>query len=436
MLDKLITWDKSLFVTLNSCHVDFLDPVMLFASGAWSWILLYAGVVFFLFWKRSWKSGLMALLAIALTFALTDYLGAMIKHAVQRPRPCLEFEGLIYSLEACGGVYASFISNHAANMFGLATFSALFFRKRGYTWSIFAWAALVAYSRIYVGKHYPLDLLGGALFGLLLGGAVYLLYKRLHEEIVIKKSRNMYAVYYWIMLILAEPLMFFSGWIVLLFTFPFDPNRKIIHYHSCMWGLIHYWVSPWWKIHYSGKEHVRRDRPYIIVCNHQSMLDICLMYKIPRYFKWVSKKEAAWLPFVGQALLMHRDILISRGESASVKYMIRQAQRYLKDNICITIFPEGTRSKDGKMHDFKEGAFMLARLTKTAILPVVVDGTYDVLPKRSHAVKRRQHFYIKVLPEIPAEEVAQTSVKDLAVKLHDLMLAEHRRMTPSKYAQP
>jgi 1-acyl-sn-glycerol-3-phosphate acyltransferase len=133
---------------------------------------------------------------------------------------------------------------------------------------------------------------------------------------------------------------------------------------------------------------------------------------------------------------MHRDILIKRGEGASVKLMIRKAQHYLKDNICVMIFPEGTRSKDGQIHEFKEGAFMLARLTKTAILPVVIDGAYDVMPKHTYAVKRRQDFHIKVLPEIPVEEVTRTPVKDLAVKLHDLMLAEHRRMAPSKYTQP
>jgi 1-acyl-sn-glycerol-3-phosphate acyltransferase len=436
MFDKLIDWDKSLFTALNGLHVDFLDPVMVFASGKWSWILLYAGVVFFLFWKRAWRPGLLALLAIALTFALTDYFGNMIKHAVQRPRPCLEFEGLIYSLEACGGRYASFISNHAANIFGLATFSALFFRRKWFAWGIFGWASLVSYSRIYVGKHYPLDLLCGALFGILVACLVYLLYKFLCKEIVIKKSRNMYAVYYWIALIVIEPLMFLTGWIVVLFTFLFDRNRKIVHFHSCGWGLSHYWVSPWWKIHYSGQENVKRNKPYIIVSNHQSMLDICLMYKIPRYFKWVSKIEAVRLPLVGQALLMHRDILIHRGEGASVKRMIREAQQYLKDNICVTIFPEGTRSKDGRIHEFKEGAFMLARLTKTAILPVVIDGAYDVMPRNSYAVKRKQDFYIKVLPEIPVEEVVRTPVAALAVKLHDLMLAEHQRMAPSKYAQP
>jgi 1-acyl-sn-glycerol-3-phosphate acyltransferase len=228
--------------------------------------------------------------------------------------------------------------------------------------------------------------------------------------------------------------MFIIGLVLLLLTFPFDPNRKIIHWHSYVWGLLHYWLNPCWKIHFSGKENVKRDRPYIIISNHQSMLDICLMYKVPRYFKWVSKKEALRVPFAGQALLMHRDILISRGESSSVKYMIKKAQSFLNDNICITMFPEGTRTKDGQIHTFKEGAFLLARLTKTAILPVVIDGTFDVMPSHGFTFKYKQDFYLKVLPEISVEEVTKTSAKDLTVKLHDLMLAEHQQMVPEKYS--
>jgi 1-acyl-sn-glycerol-3-phosphate acyltransferase len=181
---------------------------------------------------------------------------------------------------------------------------------------------------------------------------------------------------------------------------------------------------------------VKRDKPYIIVSNHQSMLDISLMYKIPRNFKWVSKREVVWMPFIGQALLMHRDILINRGESASVKQMIKKAQYFLKANVCVAIFPEGTRSDDGQIHRFKEGAFLLARLSKVAILPVVIEGNFDVMPKNKYTIKRKQDFYIKVLPEITVEEVMQTPVKSLAVKLHDIMLDEHKRMSPSKYVQP
>ncbi|MDR1406184.1 MAG: hypothetical protein LBI89_03155, partial [Prevotellaceae bacterium] len=103
MFDSIVTADRQAFLFLNQQHCDWLDPVMLFASGKLSWALLYAGLLFFFFRKRPRKAGWWALVAVALTFALTDQLGNIIKHAVARPRPCQEFEGLLYSLEACGG---------------------------------------------------------------------------------------------------------------------------------------------------------------------------------------------------------------------------------------------------------------------------------------------------------------------------------------------
>jgi len=243
----------------------------------------------------------------------------------------------------------------------------------------------------------------------------------------------MYAIYYYLVLLIFELIMFVTGAVLLLLTFPFDKNRKIIHLHSFVWGMLHFWVNPFWKVHYSGKKNIKRGKPYIIICNHQSMLDICLIYELPLYFKWVSKKEALRIPMVGQALWFHRDILINRGEGASVKQMIKKAQAFLKDNISISIFPEGTRTQDGKIHPFKEGAFLLARLTKTAILPIVIDGTFDVMPKNSYAVKRKKTFYMNILPEITADEVARTPVKDMAEKLHNLMLSEHKNIAPQKY---
>ncbi len=242
----------------------------------------------------------------------------------------------------------------------------------------------------------------------------------------------MYALYYWTMLIIMETFMFFTGVIILLFTFLFDPMRRIVDWHSTIWAKLHYWMNPWWKVHYSGGEHVKQGKPYVIVSNHQSMLDIVLMYYIPLIFKWVSKKEAVWVPFAGPALLMHRDILIKR-DSSSVKYMINRAKYFFEHNICVCIFPEGTRTKDGQVHRFKDGAFITAKLAHTAILPVVMNGNYDVMPKKGYAIKRKQNFHIKVLPEIPVEEVDRLSVKELAEKLHAMILAEHRQMAPEKY---
>ncbi len=172
----VIDIDQQLFLFLNGLHGTWLDPVMKFITGIPQWIPLYLLIIFFLFRKRDWRVGLLALLGVLLTFGITDQVGNLIKSAVQRPRPCLEFEGLIHILTGCGGRYASFISNHAANTFGLAMFTSLFFKKRSYSVFIFTWAAVVSYSRIYVGKHYPLDILAGALVGMLAGYLVYRLF--------------------------------------------------------------------------------------------------------------------------------------------------------------------------------------------------------------------------------------------------------------------
>jgi 1-acyl-sn-glycerol-3-phosphate acyltransferase len=243
----------------------------------------------------------------------------------------------------------------------------------------------------------------------------------------------MYAFYFWPVLLLMEIVMLFTGLIVLLFTFPFDPMRKVIDWHSTIWAKLHYWINPLWKVHYSGGEHVKKGKPYVIIANHQSMLDIVLMYWVPQIFKWVSKKEALWIPFAGQALLMHRDILIRRGEKSSMKQMIKKAQYFLAHNVCVSVFPEGTRTLDGQIHRFKDGAFALAKLTHTAILPVVMDGNFDVMPKKGNRIKARHNFYIKVLPEITVEEIENTSVQELAQKIQARMLSEHKKIAPEKY---
>jgi len=190
MLEYILHIDTQLFLFLNGLHCAFIDPIMVFVSGHYAWTPLYVGIIFFLFWKRSWKIGVLALLAILLTFALTDFLSVhLFKNTIQRLRPCHEPNLTIHLLEGCGGKYG-FISSHAANVFGLAAFTALFFRKKYYTFGILFWASLVSYSRIYVGKHYPLDLLCGAAFGILIGWLVYLLYQKISEKISKNKSTN------------------------------------------------------------------------------------------------------------------------------------------------------------------------------------------------------------------------------------------------------
>ena len=139
-------------------------------------------------------------------------------------------------------------------------------------------------------------------------------------------------------------------------------------------------------------------------------------------FRWVSKREVFRIPFIGQFLLVHGDIPIDRGHAAeAMEQMLREGKLWLSRGVSVSVFPEGTRSRDGEIHRFKAGAFTLAKAAGAAVLPVVLDGTARVIrPNRLFAW--RQRVTVKVLPPIPAEEVVRSET-------HELMDSVRERMT-------
>jgi undecaprenyl-diphosphatase len=173
-------WDAELFIIINGFHFDWLDPIMRIFSAIPVWIPLYLSVIaVIILKKRVWSIAVLAVLGIS--FALADQLSVhLFKNVFERLRPCHveELKTVIHSLEECGGQYG-FISNHAANSFCFAMFTSLFFKNRYYTVMIFFWAVCVSYSRIYVGKHFPLDVICGAIFGLVCQQTGLFLYKKL-----------------------------------------------------------------------------------------------------------------------------------------------------------------------------------------------------------------------------------------------------------------
>ncbi|MDR3226958.1 MAG: 1-acyl-sn-glycerol-3-phosphate acyltransferase, partial [Prevotellaceae bacterium] len=106
---------------------------------------------------------------------------------------------------------------------------------------------------------------------------------------------------------------------------------------------------------------------------------------------------------------------------------------WLERGASIAMFPEGTRTIDGQVHHFKEGAFVLAKQTKTAILPVVLDGSFAVLPKNGMLLKPTHTFQLKIFPEISVQEVESTSIKDMMLKVQQLITDEHKKITPEYY---
>jgi membrane-associated phospholipid phosphatase len=174
LLQKLEQWDQWLFIKLNSELTNpVFDVVMPFMRNAINWAPLYLFLGVFVLINFKKNSGWWILLFIA-TFALTDIAATnLFKSNFERYRPCADpgfFSQVRLLLKSCGGKYG-FISNHAANHFGMAAFFFMTFRSvlPKWAWIGFLWAGLIAYAQVYVGVHYPLDVLAGALFGLIIG---------------------------------------------------------------------------------------------------------------------------------------------------------------------------------------------------------------------------------------------------------------------------
>ena len=224
---------------------------------------------------------------------------------------------------------------------------------------------------------------------------------------------------------------FLVSWIVLAVCYPFDKSRKAVHWCSKMICMC-FWKVPFtWKQRVIGLEHVDKNKPYVIVLNHQSMVDILSLYFVPLNFRWVSKAEVFKLPYIGPLLIAHGDIPIQRGRAAeSMRKVISDGKLWISRGASIAVFPEGTRSNDGEIHRFKGGAFALAKEAGVDILPVVLDGTTKIFKPKSLFFNWRNVLTVKVLPAISAEKVAATDASELAQEVQALMteaLAEVRK---------
>jgi membrane-associated phospholipid phosphatase len=172
--ERLDAWDKWLFIQLNSGYTNsFFDFILPYFRDSVFWAPLYIFILAYITINYR-KSGWLWSLGLICTVATIDIIGAKVfKEGFERLRPCqdpLFFQNVRLLLKHCSGSY-SFVSNHAANHFGIATFMIITLRPAVGKWiyALYIWAAFIAYAQIYVGVHYPLDILAGAGLGTLMG---------------------------------------------------------------------------------------------------------------------------------------------------------------------------------------------------------------------------------------------------------------------------
>ena len=230
------------------------------------------------------------------------------------------------------------------------------------------------------------------------------------------------GIYYLFLVLLCTLFMVLSA-VALVLCYPFDKGRRVVHELSRILVRIFFFIPLRWRQRVIGRELIDRKKRYVIVVNHNTVIDIPTLYYIPLNFRWVSKREVFKVPFFGQYLLLHGDICIDRGRAAeAMEQLLREGKLWISRGASVAIFPEGTRSKDGEIHRFKAGAFTLAREAGVEILPVVLDGTRTLI-RRNLLFNWGNRITIRVLPPVSREEIASTEVHELMERVHDRMAA-------------
>jgi 1-acyl-sn-glycerol-3-phosphate acyltransferase len=189
-------------------------------------------------------------------------------------------------------------------------------------------------------------------------------------------------------------------------------------------------VNPYWVLTITGNIHIDDRTPYVMICNHLSQADIPLISNLPWEMKWVAKKELFGAPVVGWMMKMAGDISVDRRAANRKAATFLQARNYIQDDCSVMFFPEGTRSRTGKLNRFAGGAFELAITENVPILPMAIDGTQNCLPAKSWKFGTAKDIKLKVLDPIDTQHLSGDDINKLTdeVRLKILsQLAEWRK---------
>jgi 1-acyl-sn-glycerol-3-phosphate acyltransferase len=244
-----------------------------------------------------------------------------------------------------------------------------------------------------------------------------LLRHRLFDNVVM---RTVLSVWAWLLLAVLVIVMLPVIALVRVVTAPFDKAR---YYPGRVFRSIpiaHRALNPLWRFKVTGVKVRDARRPYVVVSNHQSFVDMLLISQLPWEMKWLAKSDFFKYPVVGWEMRMVDDIKLVRGKLQSVTAAMDACRDRLSRRVSVMIFPEGTRSPDGHLQKFKNGAFRLAIETGTAILPLALDGTHSALQKGDWRFGVTE-AELRVLPPVETAEMTLDDVASLRDRVHGMI---------------
>lgn len=243
-----------------------------------------------------------------------------------------------------------------------------------------------------------------------------------------KKKSIVYLLLFLLVFVGTMPIFYFGGLFIRIVTGPFDKKRVMTERFGSLWFSLLLKSMPTWDIHIEGKEHYNKNKQYMMVINHQSMLDIFVVYTLNIPFKIIAKSKMFKIPFLGWGMKLTDHIGYTPNDIASMQAMMDSVENHINIGNNILVYPEGERTPDGQILPFKEGAFIIAKNKKLPILPMVIKGTKNALPDNVFKGAGHHTIRLKFLEEIPYETFADLKTMDAANLVRDIMVKEYETL--------